>query len=87
MGMVIKNNNKIPLLVIAGPTATGKTEVAVEVARSVNGEIVSADSMLIYRFMDIGTAKPNMQEMKGVPHHLMDIINPDMNFTVAIFKS
>ncbi len=83
--MVIKNN-KIPLVVIGGPTATGKTEVAVEVARNLNGEIVSADSMQIYRYMDIGTAKPNVQEMRGVSHHLIDIINPDTIFTVAVFQ-
>ncbi len=82
----MKSYSKIPLVVIAGPTATGKTEVAVEVARELNGEIVSADSMQIYHFMDIGTAKPNVQEMKGVSHHLIDIIDPDTDFTVAIFQ-
>ncbi|AGL01381.1 tRNA (adenosine(37)-N6)-dimethylallyltransferase MiaA [Desulfoscipio gibsoniae] len=80
------NNRKIPLLVVAGPTATGKTAVAVEVALGLNGEVVSADSMQIYRFMDIGTAKPTAQEMKGVPHHLIDIVYPDADFTVAVFQ-
>lgn len=82
----MKSNNKIPLLVIAGPTATGKTEVAVEVAGRLNGEVVSADSMQIYRFMDIGTAKPTVEETRGVPHHLIDIIDPDVDFTVAVFQ-
>jgi len=85
--MVMKDCAKIPLMVIAGPTAAGKSEVAVEVARRLNGEIVSADSMLIYRYMDIGTAKPSVEEMQGVPHHLIDIIEPDKDFTVAIFQS
>jgi len=82
----MNNSSKIPLVVIAGPTAAGKTEVAVEVARDLDGEIVSADSMQIYRFMDIGTAKPNVQEMKGVSQHLVDIIDPDTDFTVAMFQ-
>ncbi|TYO97802.1 tRNA (adenosine(37)-N6)-dimethylallyltransferase MiaA [Desulfallas thermosapovorans] len=83
----MKNNNKIPLLVIAGPTATGKTEVAVEVADRLNGEVVSADSMQIYRFMDIGTAKPTVEETRGVPHHLINIVDPDVNFTAAVFQN
>ncbi|WP_347490965.1 tRNA (adenosine(37)-N6)-dimethylallyltransferase MiaA [Desulfoscipio sp. XC116] len=79
-------NNKIPLLVIAGPTAAGKTEIAVELARILKGEVVSADSMQIYRFMNIGTAKPTLQEMKGVPHHIIDIIDPDTDFSAAVFQ-
>ncbi len=82
----MKHNAKIPLVVIAGPTATGKTEIAVEVAQVLNGEVVSADSMLIYRYMNIGTAKPTMQEMKGIPHHLIDIIDPDEDFSVACYQ-
>jgi len=77
---------KIPLLIIAGPTATGKTEVAVSVAEKLDGEVVSADSMLIYRLMDIGTAKPGHKEKKNIPHHLIDVINPDGNFTVANYQ-
>lgn len=82
----MKNNTKIPLVVIAGPTATGKTKIAVEVARALNGEVVSADSMLLYRYMNIGTAKPTLPAMKGIPHHLIDIINPDEDFTVAAYQ-
>lgn len=76
-----------PLLVIVGPTATGKTELSVEVAGLVNGEIVSADSALVYKYMNIGTAKPTQQEKKGVPHYLIDIIYPDEEFSVASYKS
>ena len=75
--------DKIPLLVIAGPTASGKTALAVELCRKVGGEVVSADSMQIYRRMDIGTAKPTAAERRGVPHHLMDILEPGQNFSVA----
>jgi len=82
----MKDCEKIPLMVIAGPTAAGKSEVALEVARRLNGEILSADSMQIYRYMDIGTAKPSVEEMQGVPHHLINIIEPDKDFTVAIFQ-
>lgn len=75
--------DKIPLLVIAGPTASGKTALAVELCLRVGGEVVSADSMQIYRRMDIGTAKPTATERRGVPHHLMDILEPGQNFSVA----
>lgn len=75
-----------PLLVIAGPTATGKSAVAVEVALRTNGEIVSADSMMVYRGMDIGTAKPTAAERRGVPHHLIDVVDPDQDFSVATFQ-
>ncbi|OPX84294.1 MAG: tRNA dimethylallyltransferase [Pelotomaculum sp. PtaB.Bin104] len=75
-----------PLLVITGPTATGKSEVAVRVAVQVGGEIVSADSMLVYRHMDIGTAKPTQAEMHGIPHHLISIIEPDQDYSVALFQ-
>lgn len=77
---------KIPLLIIAGPTASGKSLVAVQVAKQLDGEVVSADSMLVYRHMDIGTAKPTPSEMEGIPHHLIDIVEPDANFTVAIYQ-
>lgn len=80
-------NAKLPLLVITGPTATGKSAVAVEVALRVGGEIISADSMLVYRGMDIGTAKPTPAERKGVPHHLIDIVEPGEDFSVATFQA
>ncbi len=74
---------KQPLLMIAGPTASGKTAVAVELAVRHGGEVVSADSMQIYRYMDIGTAKPTREEMRGIPHHLLDVAEPNENFSVA----
>ncbi len=78
---------KQPLLMIAGPTASGKTAVAVELALRHGGEVVSADSMQIYRGMDIGTAKPTQEEMRGVPHHLLDVTQPNENFSVAEYAS
>ena len=67
---------KIPLIVIAGPTATGKSGFACEIGRRIGGEVVSADSMQVYRYMDIGTAKVTLEEQMGVPHHLIDVIDP-----------
>lgn len=78
---------KIPILIIAGPTASGKTGLSVEVAKRFNGEIVSADSMQIYRHMNIGTAKPSMEERQGIIHHLMDVVDPWETFTVAQYQS
>jgi tRNA dimethylallyltransferase len=75
-----------PLLVITGPTATGKTDVAVMVAERLGGEIISADSMLVYRTMDIGTAKPTPAERRGVSHHLIDIVEPDEVYSAALFQ-
>lgn len=75
--------NKIPLLVIAGPTASGKTKLAVELGKIYNGEVVSADSMQIYKGMSIATAKPDKEEMQGIPHHLIDFLEPDRAFSVA----
>ncbi len=74
---------KIPLLVIGGPTASGKTRLAAELALHCGGEVVSADSMQIYRGMEIGTAKPTPEETLGVPHHLMDFVEPGQSFSVA----
>ena len=74
---------KIPLVVIAGPTASGKTALSIALAKKFGGEIVSADSMQIYRYMDIGTAKPTKEEMAGVPHHLIDFVDPRDSFSVA----
>jgi len=71
------------ILVINGPTASGKTALAVEMALRHNGEVVSADSMQIYRRMDIGTAKPTPEEMRGVPHHMLDVADPEEDFSVA----
>ncbi len=71
------------ILVIVGPTASGKTRMAVELAQRHNGEVISADSMQIYRTMDIGTAKPTKEEMGGVPHHMIDVADPEEDFSVA----
>ena len=71
------------ILVISGPTASGKTALAVELALRHSGEVVSADSMQIYRRMDIGTAKPTRAEMRGVPHHMLDVADPEEDFSVA----
>ena len=78
-------NEEIKLLIILGPTAAGKTKLAIELAKKINGEIISADSMQVYRGMDIGTAKPTIEERKGIPHHLIDIRNPDETWTVSDF--
>ena len=71
------------IICIAGPTASGKTALAVELAKAFNGEVVSCDSMQIYRHMDIGTAKPTAEEMKGIPHHMIDVAEPDEDFSVS----
>lgn len=75
-----------PLVVILGPTAVGKTEVALQLAGRLDGEIVSADSRLFYRGMDIGTAKPSPQERQSVPHHLIDVAEPDETWSLAQFQ-
>lgn len=75
-----------PLIILTGPTAVGKTELSIGLAKAVNGEIISADSMQVYRHMNIGTAKIRPEEMDGVPHHLIDIFEPGDAFNVAIFK-
>ena len=75
----------IPLVVIAGPTPSGKTALAIDIAKELGGEIISADSMQIYREMNIGTAKPTAEEMCGVPHHMLDIADPCENFSLWKF--
>ena len=74
------------VIVIVGPTAVGKTKMSVELAKRINGEIISGDSMQIYRGMDIGTAKATMDERQGIPHHLIDEKNPDEPYSVAAFQ-
>ena len=74
------------VIVIVGPTASGKTKLSIELAKRINGEIVSCDSMQIYKYMDIGTAKPTKEEMENIPHHLIDIVTPDCEFSVAKYK-
>lgn len=75
-----------PLILLVGPTAVGKTEMAIQLAEALGGEIISADSRLFYRGMDIGTAKPPPQELQRVPHHLVDIVNPDQILSLAVFQ-
>ena len=77
---------KKPLLILTGPTAVGKTSLSIKLAKEVGGEIISADSMQVYRYMDIGSAKIKKEEMQGVPHHLIDILMPEEEFNVFIFK-
>ena len=71
---------------LMGPTASGKTALGVELAKEINGEIISVDSALIYKGMDIGTAKPTVEEMQGIPHHLISIIDPSESYSVASFR-
>jgi tRNA dimethylallyltransferase len=78
---------KTPVLCVVGPTASGKTALAVRLAQAFGGEIVNMDSMQVYRRMDIGTAKPNAEERGGIPHHLIDIVEPTEPFTVAQYAT
>jgi tRNA dimethylallyltransferase len=77
---------KPPLILLVGPTAVGKTELSIRLAEELDGEIVSADSRLFYRGMDIGTAKPSPQDRARVPHHLIDVANPDETWSLAVFQ-
>lgn len=74
------------VIVVTGPTASGKTKISIELAKDINGEIVSADSMQVYKYMDIGTAKPYREEMSGIRHYMVDEITPDEEFSVAKYK-
>ena len=78
---------KRPLIILAGPTAVGKTAASIQLAKSVGAEIISADSMQVYRQMDIGSAKIMPEEMDGVPHHLVDVLEPEEEFNVVRFQS
>jgi len=77
---------KIKLLVLSGPTGSGKSALAVSIAERIGGEIVNADSLQVYRGLDIGTAKPSAQELARVPHHLLDIVSPEQEFTASDFR-
>jgi len=79
-------DTKRPLIVIVGPTASGKTGLAIKIAKKYNGEIISADSRAIYKYMDIGTAKPTKKEQEGIKHWGINLVNPDERFTVADFQ-
>lgn len=85
--MILLSENKIKVLSIAGPTASGKTALSIFLALRLNGEIISADSMQIYKGMDIATAKPFPEERQGIPHHLMDFLEPDDIYSVARYVS
>lgn len=78
--------NKKPLIILTGPTAVGKTELSISLAKAIGGEIISADSMQVYKHMDIGSAKITKEQMQGVPHYLIDEFEPDEEFNVVIFQ-
>lgn len=76
--------NKLPkVIAVVGATASGKTSYAIELAKQINGEIISADSRLVYKGMDIGTAKPTVEERQGIPHHLIDVVEPEENYSAG----
>lgn len=77
---------KQPLIILTGPTASGKTALSVELAKRIGGEIISADSMQVYRHMDVGSAKVTKEEMCGIPHHLIDVLDPKDAFNVVVFQ-
>ncbi|MFO7570296.1 MAG: tRNA (adenosine(37)-N6)-dimethylallyltransferase MiaA [Smithellaceae bacterium] len=79
------NENKTPVVVIGSPTATGKTCLAIELAKTFGGEIIGADSMQVYRYLDIGTAKPTPDERREATHHLIDVVDPDCEFNAALY--
>jgi tRNA dimethylallyltransferase len=79
----IERAEKPPVVVVTGPTASGKTPVAIEIARRIGGEIVNADSMQVYRYMDVGTAKPSLEQRGRVPHHLLDVVTPDVAYSAG----
>ena len=84
--MDLSKKMKEYIITIMGPTAVGKTDLSIELAKALNAEIISVDSRQVYRYMDIGTAKPNLKQRSEVPHHLIDIILPTENYTVGRFK-
>ena len=81
------NGEGTKLIVITGPTASGKSSLAVELAIRLGGEIINSDSMQVYRGMDVGTAKPTITERRGIPHHLLDVVNPDEDFDAGRYRS
>lgn len=81
-----QQTTKIPVIFIVGPTASGKTDAGIRLAKAIGGEIVSADSRYLYRGMDIGTAKPDMEERQGIPHWLIDVADPDETWSLSLFQ-
>ena len=77
---------KKPIVVLTGPTAVGKTELSIQLAKVIGGEIISADSMQVYKYMDVGSAKITPEEMDGVPHHLVDVLEPTEDFNIVLFQ-
>lgn len=82
----MSENKKKPMIILTGPTAVGKTDLSIQLAKAINGEIISADSMQVYRHMDIGSAKVTPEEMDGVPHRLIDVLEPEEEFNVVVFQ-
>ena len=78
---------KNKLIILAGPTASGKTSVSIDLAKGIGGEIISADSMQVYKYMDVGTAKISVEEMQGVKHHLIDVLDPKEDFNIVKFQN
>ncbi|MEX1064046.1 MAG: isopentenyl transferase family protein, partial [Candidatus Paceibacterota bacterium] len=75
-------NKRLKLIIVVGPTASGKSDLAIDIAKKVDGEVVSADSRQVYLGMDIGSGKITKKEMRGVPHHMLDIVSPKVEFNV-----
>lgn len=82
----MSENVKKPLVILTGPTAVGKTEISIKLAKAINGEIISADSIQVYKHFDIGSAKVTKEEMDGVKHYLIDVLEPDEEFNIYVFK-
>lgn len=85
-GEIMSGNVKKPLVILTGPTAVGKTEISIKLAKAINGEIISADSIQVYKYFDIGSAKVTKEEMDGVKHYLIDVLEPDEEFNIYVFK-
>lgn len=82
--MMMQKKNKV--IAVVGATASGKTAYAVNLAKQINGEIISADSRLVYKGLDIGTAKPTMDEREGIPHHMIDVVEPEVDYSVGLYS-
>ncbi|MBQ8459111.1 tRNA (adenosine(37)-N6)-dimethylallyltransferase MiaA [bacterium] len=85
MNKILSKNNKV--IAIVGATASGKTAYSIELAKKINGEIISADSRLVYKGFDIGTAKPTIDEQQGIPHYMIDIVEPEFEYSAALYKN